>query len=84
MMDSTVFTQARGVWHVNASPTMRSLGDLLRGPKNTITILPDEGSALHGVSRGPYASLEEAMAAIGTFLAGQCRHARRGKSGGNW
>ena len=30
-MDAIVFAQGRGVWHVNASPTMRSLGELLMG-----------------------------------------------------
>jgi hypothetical protein len=81
-MDATVFTQGRGIWHVNASPTMRSLGDLLAGPDRTLTIVPDdEGSALHGVNPGPYATVEEAMAAIGAYLKGQCRHARQ-RAGG--
>ena len=83
-MDATVFSQGRGLRRVNASPTMRSLGELLMGPDKTISILPDERSALHGVSPGPYGSVEDAMAAIGKYLAGQCRHARRGRSGGNW
>ena len=83
-MDATVFSHGHGVWHVNASPTMRSLGELLMGPDQTITILPEERSALHGVSPGPYGSVEDAMTAIGKYLAGQCRHARRGRSGGNW
>ena len=53
-MDATVFAEGRGVWHVNASPTMRSLGDLLQGPEKTITIRPgDRTSALHGVDPGP-------------------------------
>lgn len=81
MMDSTIFSQGRGVWHVNASPTMRSLGDLLMGPRKTITIVPDEGAALHGINPGPYTSLEGAMAAIATYLAGQCRHAPRARLG---
>ena len=63
---------------------MRSLGDLLMGPRKTVTIVPDKGSALHGIKPGPYASLEGAMAAIATYLAGECRHARREKLGGNW
>jgi hypothetical protein len=83
-MDATVFSQGRGVWHVNASPTMRSLGELLMGSDQTVTILPDEASALHGVSPGPYGSVDEAMTAIATYLAGECRHARRGRPGGNW
>jgi hypothetical protein len=83
-MDATVFSQGRGVWHVNASPTMRSLGELLMGSDQTVTILPDARSALHGVSPGPYGSVEAAMTAIGKYLAGECRHARRGRSGGNW
>jgi hypothetical protein len=83
-MDTTVFSQGRGVWHVNASPTMRSLGELLMGSNQTVTILPDERSALHGVSPGPYGSVEAAMTAIGLYLAGECRHARRGRPGGNW
>ncbi len=82
-MDATVFSQGRGVWHVNASPTMRSLGDLLMGPRKTITIVADKGSALHGINPGPYASLERAMAAIATYLAGQCRHAPPARLGRN-
>ena len=83
-MDATVFTQGRGIWHVNASPSMRSLGDLLMGTDRTVTIEPDgEDSALYGVNPGPYATLEDAMVAIGAHLAGQCRHARRGGSSGS-
>jgi hypothetical protein len=79
-MDATVFAEGRGVWHVNASPTMRSLGDLLQGPEKTITIRPDDRtSALHGVDPGPYGSLEDAMAAIGAYLGGRCGHARRSR-----
>ena len=52
-MDATVFAQGRGVWHVNASPTMRSLGDLLMEPDRSLTILADEGSPLCGISPGP-------------------------------
>ena len=85
MMDATVFAQGRGVWHVNASPTMRSLGDLLMGADQTVTIVPDdELSALHGVNPGPYATVEDAMAAVGAFLEGQCRPAPRGRPGGKW
>jgi hypothetical protein len=59
-------------------------GELLMGSDQTGTILPDETSALRGVSPGPYGSVEEAMAAIAAYLAGECKHARRGRSGGNW
>ncbi len=77
-MDATVFTEGRGVWHVNASPTMRSLGELMEGPDKSVTIIPDdEDSALHGVHPGPYGKLEDAMAAIGAHLGGRCGHARR-------
>lgn len=77
-MDATVFAEGQGIWHVNASPTMRSLGDLVQGADKTVTIRPDdETSALHGVDPGPYGSLEDAMAAIGAHLGGQCGHARR-------
>ena len=83
-MDATVFSQGRGIWHVNASPTMRSLGELLMDSDKIVTIFPDEGSILRGVRPGPYSTIDEAMTAIGTYLAGQCRYARRKRSGGNW
>ena len=77
MMDATVFAEGRGVWHVNASPTMRSLGEIVVGPQKTATIVPDDASSLlEGVNPGPYSSVEEAMAAIGVHLGGQCGHAR--------
>jgi hypothetical protein len=79
-MDAVLFSQGRGMWHVNASPTMRSLGDLLRSPDKGLTIVPDdEQSALHGVNAGSCPTLEEAMATIGTHLGGRCAHARRGR-----
>ncbi len=84
-MDATVFTQGRGMWHVNASPSMRSLGDLSMEPDRTVTIIPDdEGSGFHGINPGPYATVEDAMAAIGAYLGGKCGYARRGTSGGRW
>ena len=43
-MDATVFSQGRGIWHVNASPTMRSLGELLMDSDKIVTIFPDSGS----------------------------------------
>ena len=84
-MDATVFPEGQGVWHVNASPTMRSLGEIVVGRHKTATIVPDDASLmLEGVNPGPYGSVDEAMAAIGAYLAGQCRHARRGRSGRHW
>jgi hypothetical protein len=77
-MDATVFSGGRGVWQVNASPTMRSLGHLIMGRDRTVRVVPDErSSVLHGVNPGPYGSVEEAMAAIGIYLGGQCGHAGR-------
>ncbi len=77
MMDATVFAQGHGVWHVNACPTMRSLGDLLMEPDRSLTILADEGSPLCGISPGPYAALDLAMKAIATHLGGRCEPAKR-------
>jgi hypothetical protein len=76
-MDATVFAQGRGVWHVNACPTMRSLGDLLMEPDKSLTILADEGSPLSGISPGPYAALNIAMDAIASHLGGRCEPAQR-------
>ena len=75
-MDATVFAQGRGFWHVNALPSMRSLGDLTQGSDRTFTVTPDEGSPLLGMAAGPYPSLETAMAAIAGHLDGQCTLAR--------
>ncbi len=77
-MDAQVFTEGRGFWRVMISPSMRDLGELIQDPDGTVRIEPDEGSDLQGVHCGPYATLEEAMAAIGSHLGGQCRHARKG------
>ena len=74
-MDATMFNEGRGIWHVAASPSMRDLGDLVQGEDGTVVIEPDAGSDLQGMPCGPYATMEEAMAAIGTHLGGQCRHA---------
>ena len=76
-MDATVFAQGQGVWHVNAHPTMRSLGDLLMEPDRSLTILADEGSPLCGISPGPYAALNIAIDAIATHLGGRCEPAKR-------
>jgi hypothetical protein len=76
-MDATVFAQGRGVWHVNASPTMRSLGDLLMEPDWSLTILADEGSPLCGINPGSYAALNIAIDAIATHLGGRCEPAKR-------
>ncbi len=77
-MDATVFNEGGGAWHVNASPTMRSLCELIQAADKTITIIPDEeASALVGIKLGPYETVEQAMAAIGTHLGGRCTHARR-------
>jgi hypothetical protein len=72
-MDAAVFTEGAGVWHVNASPSMRSLGEVLKQPDNTFLILPDDGSVLAGIDTGPYRSLDEVITAIGAHLAGTCR-----------
>ena len=66
-------------WRVSASPSMRGLGDLIQHEGQSFTITPDEGSDLQGITAGPYATLNEAMAAIGAFLGGTCRPAPRGK-----
>lgn len=74
-MDAVVFTEGLGVWRVTASPSMRGLGDLVKSTDGAVMIEPDDASDLDGIHRGPYASLEDAMAAIGAHLEGQCRHA---------
>jgi hypothetical protein len=63
-MDATVFPEGRGVWHVNATRTMRSLGEIVQHEDQTFWVLPDDGSDLQGISGGPHASAEDAMAAI--------------------
>ncbi len=78
-MDARVFAEGGGVWHVMASPSMRSLGDLLMAADRTVTIEPDDASALNGIDPGPYATLDAAMSAIGAHLGGQCQPARRGR-----
>jgi hypothetical protein len=73
-MDAAVFTEGAGVWHVNASPSMRSLGEVLKRPDNTFSVLPDDGgSLLEGIGIGPYPSLQDAMEAISRHLGGSCR-----------
>ena len=79
-MDVTVFYEGSGVWHVNASPTMRSLGAVLQQLDLTVIIEPDEGSDLAGVAPGPYPSLQEDMNAMAVHLGGQCGYARRKRS----
>ena len=76
-MDATVFPEGRGVWHVNTTRTMRSLGEIVQREDQTFWILPDEGSDLQGISGGPHASAEDAMAAIGAHLHGTCIFAGR-------
>ncbi len=74
-MDATLFNEGHGVWHVAAAPSMRGLGDLVQGEDGTVVIAPDAGSDLQGMPCGPYATVAQAMAAIGTHLGGQCRPA---------
>jgi hypothetical protein len=75
-MDATVFPEGRGIWHVNASPTMRSLGEIIMESQRTAMIVPDdESSLLAGINPGPYSSVEDAMTAIGAYLGGRCEHA---------
>ncbi len=74
-MDAMVFNEGKGIWRVLTSPSMRGLGDLVREQSDRVTIKPDEGSALQGIHCGPYGNMEDAMAAIGTHLGGQCRAA---------
>ena len=83
-MDAVVYTQGQGIWRVSASPSMRGLGDVLKGGDKTLTIVPDEGSDLDGIRSGPYASLDEVMAAVGHHIGGRCRPAGRGRAGGFW
>jgi hypothetical protein len=71
-MDAKVFYQEKGVWHVNASPTMRSLGVVLENGDKSLRIEPEEGSNLDGVATGPYRSIEEVMDAIAAYLGGKC------------
>jgi hypothetical protein len=53
---------------VNASPTMRSLGEVIQQPDKTLRIKPDRGSDLDGIAIGPYQSLKQVMDAIATHL----------------
>ncbi len=76
-MDATVFTEGQGVWRVMTSPSMRDLGELVQGADGTVMIEPDAGSDLQGIHQGPYATLEEAMVAIGVRIGGHCQHAPR-------
>jgi hypothetical protein len=39
-MNAKVFYQDKGVWHVNAFPTMRSLGKVVTGTDKTLGIKP--------------------------------------------
>ena len=64
--------RGKGVWLVNACPSMRSLGDLLQTQDKTFRIEPDVGSDLEGIATGPYASIKEATDAIATYLGGKC------------
>jgi hypothetical protein len=73
-VNAVLFVQGGGLWRVNASPTMRSLGEVTRGPDKTFTVASDaEAYALDGIHPGPYASLDDAMAAIAAHLGGSCR-----------
>jgi hypothetical protein len=71
-MDAKLYSEAPGIWHVNAVPTMRSLGEVMRQPDKTLKIKPDRGSDLEGILPGPYQSIEKASEAIGVHLGGQC------------
>ncbi len=75
-MDAAVFAQGMGLWRVSASPSMRGLGEVLKREDKTLRIMPNEGSDVEGISAGPYASLYEAMAAMGAFLDSRCGLAR--------
>jgi hypothetical protein len=63
-MDAAVFSIGKGLWHVNTSPTMRDLGEIIRSADGTFTLVPDEGAALEGMAVGPYPSLDKARDAI--------------------
>jgi hypothetical protein len=76
-MDAKVYQEGKDVWHVNAFPTMRSLGDVLLRPDKTLRIEPDKGSDLEGVVPGPYRSIQDAMTAIGAHLGGRCISVRQ-------
>jgi len=71
-MDAKIFSEAPGVWHVNASPTMRSLGEVIRQPDKSLRIKPDRGSDLEGVASGPYPSIKEVVDAVASYLGGEC------------
>jgi hypothetical protein len=77
-MNATVFWEGGGIWHVLASPTMRSLGEVIRQPDGSLVVDPDTGSDIAGMTRGPYADLDAAMDAIGAHLGGACTTQRRG------
>ena len=62
---------------MNASPSMRSLGDLLEGPDSNYIIEPDAGSDLDGIARGPYPAMKAAMDAIAAHLGGECSFVQR-------
>ena len=72
-MDAVVFPQGKGFWRVNAYPSMRDLGEIIRDAEGTFTLVPDEGAALEGIAAGPYTSLEKAQQAIAEHLGGSCR-----------
>ena len=75
-MDAAVFSIGKGLWHVNTSPTMRDLGEIIRSADGTFTLVPDEGAALEGMAVGPYPSLDKARDAIAAHLGGKCSLAR--------
>jgi hypothetical protein len=73
-MDAAVFFQGSGIWQVNATPSMRSIGEVTQGPGKTFRVSSDtEAYALDGIHPGPYPSLEDAFAAIAAHLGGSCR-----------
>jgi hypothetical protein len=77
-MDAKVYSEAPGIWHVNAFPTMRSLGEVMRQPDTTLKIRPERGSDLEGVAPGPCPSIKEVADAIAVHLGGQCSVVGRG------
>ena len=76
-MDSTIFWEGSGVWHVLTSPTMRSLGEVLKQADGSLKIDPDVGSDIAGIGPGPYGTLEEVMGAIAAHLGGSCTTRRK-------
>lgn len=77
-MDATIFWEGSGVWHVLTSPTMRSLGDVIRQADGSLTIEADVGSDIDGMVLGPYGNLEDVMSAIAAHLGGRCTTQRKG------